>query len=155
MTERDLEDTLREHLQYDSETGLFLRKKGRNKEKIAGSISSNGYVVIKVSNKAYMAHRLAWLFMTGAFPFLFIDHVNGVKNDNSFSNLREVTKSQNSQNVKRIGVRKRKNTYDARIMTGGQSTYLGSFKTRTEACSAYLTAKKKLHVVASSHCFKD
>jgi hypothetical protein len=155
MTERDLEAAIMEHLYYAPETGLFFRKKGRNKGKIAGSKTSYGYISIKVGNKAYCAHRLAWFFMYGKLPSLFIDHINGIKNDNVFTNLREVTKSQNSQNVKRIGVRKRKSTYDARIMTEGQSTYLGSFKTRAEACTAYLTAKQKLHVVASSHCFKD
>jgi hypothetical protein len=39
-------------------------------------------------------HRLAWLYMTTAWAKE--DHVNGVKDDNRFANLREVTRQQNS-----------------------------------------------------------
>ena len=35
-----------------------------------------------------MAHHLAWLYMTGEWPEYDIKHVNGLKDDNRFSNLR-------------------------------------------------------------------
>lgn len=154
-TEGGLEDELRSRLEYAPETGLFIWKRGRNTGKTAGSVTSYGYVAIKIKGRAFLAHRLAWLYMKGSLPLLYIDHINGIKEDNVFSNLREVTQSQNSQNVRRVGVRERNKRFDARIMTEGQSTYLGSFGSHAEAYSAYLTAKKELHSVASSHCFKD
>ena len=143
-----------EWLSYLPNTGTFVWINGRYKGLEAGFVRSDGYVQIKFKNKSYLAHRLAWLFSTGHWPTLFIDHINHDKSNNSFANLREVTKSENCQNVKRRGTRKKYNRYDARIMTDGVSKYLGSYETEEEANSAYLNAKKTLHTVASDNCFK-
>ena len=147
-------DELKELLIYNKETGIFTWKQGRFSGKQAGFTRSDGYVQIKVKNKPYLAHRLAWLYVTGAFPLLFIDHIDHNKDNNVFTNLREVTKAENCQNVERKGIRKRQERYDARIMVNGQSKFLGSFDTEDEAKQAYLTAKKELHTVASTNCFK-
>lgn len=108
-------------LSYDEESGNFRWKKmpveaftetekfsleslanrwnGRFAGKIAGNKNKgNGYVVIKVFGKKLRAHRLAWLIKTGKWPE-FIDHKNGIRDDNRWENLREVTKQENNLNA--------------------------------------------------------
>lgn len=54
--------------------------------------------MIKTCQHIYRAHRVAWLYMTGEWPPGEIDHINGDKQDNRFSNLRICTHQQNNHN---------------------------------------------------------
>lgn len=82
---------LKELLEYDPETGDFhwRVRPVRCKQnatwnsawagKIAGTISTYGYVMINVQHYQPMrAHRLAFLYMTGKFPQVDVDHINGI-----------------------------------------------------------------------------
>jgi len=93
---------LKEVLAYDSESGLFTWKVSRNgvsAGKVAGNVHKNtGYVAIKIDYIVHSAHRLAFLYMTGAFPENQTDHINGVTHDNRWRNLRPVTISENLRN---------------------------------------------------------
>lgn len=99
---------------------------------------------ITVDGKAYAAHRLAWYLMKGYWPKI-IDHINRDPLDNRFSNLREVTRKENQQNIKGLGYSKYGNRYVARIVIDNKTKYLGTFNTAEEATSAYLSAKKEYH----------
>jgi hypothetical protein len=125
---------------------------------VAGGINVPGYRVIKILGKTYRAQRIIWLIKTGNWPLFFIDHINGIKTDNRWSNLRQVTNALNTQNrtkanadnvVGLLGVRKRldKRTrpFYACIDVGNKTHSLGSFVTAEEAHAAYLIAKKKFH----------
>lgn len=94
---------LKELLRYDELTGQFIWLKQQNSRalvgSIAGSICKNGYVVIGINNIGYSAHRLAFLYMIGEIPEA-IDHINGQKSCNIWSNLRMATSSQNRLNSK-------------------------------------------------------
>ena len=91
---------LEERLSYDRETGLFIWRMARADKigAIAGKREHHGYIQIVIDGRAYMAHRLAWLWQTGGWPLREIDHVNGHKDDNTWNNLREATRSQNCIN---------------------------------------------------------
>jgi hypothetical protein len=65
---------------------------------VAGCLQHNGYRHIGVLGKVYSAHRLAFLYMTGKFPLDEVDHKNHERSDNRWSNLREVTRLENSRN---------------------------------------------------------
>lgn len=59
---------LKELLHYDSETGYFtwIKRNGRMAAgSRAGGIRGEGYVQIILRGRAYQAHRLAWLWVTG------------------------------------------------------------------------------------------
>ena len=98
---------LKSILIYNPETGIFTwrhrhdadkRWNTRYANKIAGSTDSNGYIQIHINKKLFMAHRLAFLYMTGEHPREFIDHINGIRNDNRWENLRNASHSENQQN---------------------------------------------------------
>jgi len=92
---------LMELLEYDSSTGAFYWRVNRGPQKIgspAGTLNKVGYVQITIDRKIYLAHRLAWLYVNGAFPSYDIDHINRVKNDNRIENLRIALPSENHQN---------------------------------------------------------
>jgi len=131
---------------YDPETGVFTRLCGVKRGHPAGSVKPNGYVRINFGRgPLYAAHRLAWLYMTGEWPKHQIDHINRVRSDNRFCNLRDVSVSLNALNKGAAGVswdkRKKKWRFDLRF--AGQRVW-GRRSTREEAASAYLAAKDRL-----------
>ena len=93
---------LKELLHYDPETGVFTRLKSTTSNAricdIAGYKKQDGYLLIGINIKQYFAHRLAFLYMTGKFPQKQIDHINTIRDDNRWSNLREANNQQNSYN---------------------------------------------------------
>jgi hypothetical protein len=152
------QERLRELVHYCPETGIFthLESKGRKKAgTTAGSLRLDEYVYIMISGTRAMAHRFAWLYMTGEWPVADIDHIDGNKSNNSFNNLRDVSRSVNAQNQNRakrtsktgyLGVRYHgPNKFVAAISVNGKSIYLGVFGDSLDAHNAYLTAKRKLH----------
>jgi hypothetical protein len=149
---------LRELLHYDPETGLFTRLVVTcNKVKIgdvAGSLHYSGCLNIRVEGKIYQAHRLAWLYMTGAWPTSDIDHMNGRRADNRFCNLRDVERVVNNENqrsAKRsnktglLGANPWQGRFMSQIQVRGKKIYLGMFDTAEEAHAAYLKAKRIHH----------
>ena len=150
-------ERLRELLHYDPETGVFTRLVRSGPAKVgdaAGTATTSGYIQIRVDGGQYLAHRLAFLCMTGEWPSQFVDHVNGVRDDNRWSNLRPATPSENLQNVRRaradsqtglLGVSRDRQRFRAQIKVDGQHIYIGTFDTPEQAHAAYLAAKRKLH----------
>lgn len=141
-------------LRYEPDSGLFYwitppKQHPRMRDYAAGGIAT-GYVVIKIDNQKYKAHRLAWLYVHGEWPCGDIDHANGCPLDNRISNLRIATNPQNQANRRRDfgkdvakGVRALPSgKYQARISVAGRLLCLGSFTTEQEASSAYLGAAK-------------
>lgn len=89
-------ERLREVLEYDPAIGVFrwlIKPCGQiSIGDIAGCRHGEGYVQIRVIGRIYLAHRLAWLYMTGEWPISLIDHRNLDRSDNRWSNLREAKK---------------------------------------------------------------
>lgn len=151
-------ERLRELLEYDPETGVF-KWKVANSPRVrvgdaTGHICRKGYSHIGVDGFVYLAHRLAWLWMTGAFPVEEIDHINGARSDNRFANLRQASKHLNSQNrhkpssrnkVGFLGVTAKKKGFQASISVDGNHRYLGLFNTEELAHLAYLAEKRRSH----------
>ena len=146
-------------LDYDPITGVFRwrvnRGRGVKAGDVAGSHDSQGYRQIGISGRMYLSHRLAFMLMTKAWPVAQIDHINGVKDDNRWSNLRDVYRGVNTQNQRKaqknsktglLGASQDKaGRYQATIKLNGKTRYLGAFNTAEEAHQAYLEAKRKLH----------
>lgn len=149
---------LRHFLSYDPDTGVFTWVRHHKRTDVIGKkagCKSNGYLIIRIDQHNYMAHRLAWFYMTGEWPEDQIDHRNLVRSDNRWSNLRAANNGQNMQNihahsdsltgVKGVTMDHRNGRYNAKIMVDRQSYYLGGFDTADEAGAAYVEAAKRLH----------
>jgi len=99
------QEELKRQVHYDPESGEFTRlvtSGGKKKGDKAGYIvkvkSGKKYILISANGKPHHAHRLAFLYMLGRFPINETDHISGDGTDNSWSNLRECTRSNNSRN---------------------------------------------------------
>ena len=149
---------LRKILSYDPSTGIFIwRQKFRRtfpNGKVAGSKHSAGYISIAIFNQKRLAHRLAWLYVTGNEPTEHIDHINGQKSDNRFCNLREVTRFGNLQNIRTatkanrvgfLGVSAHQGKWRAQIMVNGKQIRASGFNTPEEAHQKYLDLKREHH----------
>ena len=150
---------LKEVFEYNPSDGVFtrrLKQTGIAKGSISGSKSNEGYLVTSVDGKLYKCHRLAWLYITGEWPQGQIDHINGIRSDNRFENLRDVSKQSNVENQRKpqrsnkstgvLGTFKRGTKFVARIAHNNTKIYLGTFNTLEEASAAYIAAKRVLHV---------
>ncbi len=142
-------DRAREVLRYEPFTGVFTRAVWPRAGQPTGAKHSAGYTQLSIDGKLYRAHRVAWLYVTGRWPTELIDHINGVKDDNRLSNLREATESQNHHNARvrrhnRIGLKGVQQvgsrSFSARITVAGKFRYIGTFSSPEAAHMAYCNA---------------
>lgn len=144
---------LRRILHYSPDTGIFTRlvsKGGRKVGESAGHFRYDGYSQIKIEGYMYLSHRLAWLYMMGEFPEE-IDHINHVRNDNRWINLREASSQENAQNQSMrntnksgftgVSWHKASNKWQADICVGYKGKYLGVFKELSDPVKARLDAE--------------
>ena len=148
-------ERLREVLSFDPESGVFTWRVSNGRRAVAGReagfVHSKGYRRIRIDGALYEAHRLAFLFMTGAWPTQGIDHRDGDPSNNAWSNLREATPSQNRANSRPQcsalpkGVSWNGSGFRARISANGDRVHLGTYATPAEAALVYKAAAKDLH----------
>jgi hypothetical protein len=99
LTQQILQDLLN----YDPDSGIWTWRNPlpRSKMKpgdLAGRITSHGRRQIRIASGFYYSARLAFLYMTGDWPVDQVDHINRIRDDDRWINLREATQSQNSFN---------------------------------------------------------
>lgn len=156
------QDNLKAILRYVPETGQFYWvewRPGVRRGKPAGCVwkaprADYRIIVIRIDGRLYKAHRLAWLYMTGAWPVGEMDHRNNDPLDNRWTNLREATRTENNRNMR---MRSRNSTgekgvslsrggrYVASITVMRKTIYLGTFDILEEAAEAYRSAAAKYH----------
>ena len=117
---------LREVLTYFPESGDFYwtdkAPLARTRGLRAGKPEGKGYWTIGLKGQGFLAHRLAWFYMTGEWPSQQIDHINRVRLDNRWVNLREASNSLNQRNRGLRGLTRvtRRNTWRAGISINGK-----------------------------------
>jgi hypothetical protein len=149
--------TARKLLRYDPRTGTLRWKVARSGVR-AGAVA--GWVdattknrQIRILGRSYLAHQIVWLLHTGVFPTFEINHKNGNRDDNSWSNLRPTNrqciganrgKNRNNTSGFKGVVRWPDGRWRAQIGKNRRSIHLGLFETIEEARAAYIRAAIKL-----------
>lgn len=145
-------------IEYDAATGVFRwrhrpdQSKAWNTKyagKIAGYSSVRGrqtYWALSMQNYPILAHRLAFIYMTGVAPDL-IDHIDGDGLNNAWANLRPADKITNGANSRRritntsgykgVCFSKAQQKWRASINHNRKHIALGYFDTPEEAHAAY------------------
>jgi hypothetical protein len=96
-------EMIRRILNYDPKTGIVTWKTPGPARRLGvplGTKTSKGYLRISIQKKALLLHRAIWVIMTGNQPTNYIDHINGIKTDNRWLNLREASHAENGWNAK-------------------------------------------------------
>lgn len=133
---------LRDQLSYCQETGVMTWKIGSEKStRSVAELADDGYLMVKIKvdgvQRRFMLHRLAWFMVHGVMPEGEIDHINGDRQDNRLSNLRDVCRSENCRNAAKrkdntSGVSgvywdKRLGAWRASVRADGARHYVGVF----------------------------
>jgi hypothetical protein len=151
--------TLKTLLQYNPETGEFIRLQTHGtrglKGKVAGTKQGAGYIQIKLLGKFQQAHRLACLYMTGKWPEKEVDHMDGNPGNNVWINLRECTPSENQYNtrlpknntsgVKGVSYNKASKKWVVQLSVRGMRPYLGRYDDLELAEFVANEARQKYH----------
>jgi hypothetical protein len=129
---------------YDKQTGDLI---GKRKGRPIRAKHRNGYYCCRCGDKQAFVHRIIWKMVTGDdVGDMFIDHINGDKNDNRIENLRLATKEENAHNrrgntnVSAVG-----NRWRARVIYQGKQVLSKYFVTEDEALNAVKAAKEKFY----------
>jgi hypothetical protein len=156
-------------LDYNPETGLFRWKRRpvddfvnerackiwntRFAGSVAGSMRADGYIHIHIDYKLYMAHRLAWLYVLGEWPHDEIDHADCIRSNNTFSNIRAATSTQNKANrsVSSVSVSKlkgamwdnRRKKWRSEIRLDSKQKHIGYFDCPAAAHFYYIVEADK------------
>lgn len=151
-------DRLLEVLAYDRGTGLFTCRQQRGTKRagdVAGGLDASGYVCIEIDHRRYLAHRLAFLAVTGDWPKLRVDHIDGDRSNNRWSNLRDASVMTNQQNLRRamsssstglLGAHAAPGgRFRSSIRIAGKLQHIGTFDTAEAAHDAYVVAKRIHH----------
>lgn len=109
----------------------------------------NGYLFGRLFDRAVRAHHVIWAIMTGEWPTKQIDHLNGIRSDNRWANLRHVEPVENSHNLcrsrrntsGRVGVARAGRGWQAYINRDRKRVSLGCFATFDEGAEARATAE--------------
>lgn len=163
-------DHLRESLEYDATSGEltwrarperhFKSRRAFNtwNAKYAGrrafcTSRPNGYFSGTFNGVEMLAHRVAWLLISGKWPEEDVDHIDGVRSNNAAKNLRAVSRTENMRNrgwkgneagAMGVYIHKATGLYAARIYEKGKVVSLGYFKTLKDASNARFAAESKL-----------
>lgn len=115
-------------------------------------IDSYGYLQCKAGPHVHLVHRIIWKMVTGESPNE-IDHINGCRADNRWSNLRSTSHQENSRNkaiegrnssgIMGVSFRIESGTWRSRIKVNGRDIWLGSFPTKEAAARTRKAAERR------------
>lgn len=142
-------EVVSQRVSYDPLTGRLRWLKGQRQDMpILSQITNKAgntyiYFTFGVGGRNYnlRGHRVAWLLQTGRWP-VEVDHKDGDGLNNSWENLREVSRQDNSRN-------NRKFSHNSSGLSGV------SFKDKLHKWRAYITVEGKQRHLGNFDCLLD
>jgi len=140
---------------YSPQTGNVYRSQQQGRNGARGVIrgkNPGGYLHFQYKGKMISCHRAAFQLRNIDPTGMEVDHINGIRADNRWENLRLVTSRDNANNKsfhrngRKVGARfcNQKNKWLSEIIIGGKSNHLGFFLNEDDAHNAYIEAKTAL-----------
>lgn len=159
-------EQVRSFFTYDPETGELRWRNAAGRwgripaGTLAGRVNHEGYRYITIQGKQYRSCRLIWLYMTGEWPSVTVDHADTDPTNDRWGNLRLADLSEQKRNNKR----RRDNStgfkcviyyndpryrdgkhYRYRFSTYGKTIHGPRYLTAEEAYAAYCAIIPKYH----------
>jgi hypothetical protein len=134
------QDIAQKHFTYYPETGVLVY----NGDCVYSTYNYLGYSIMYIDGTKYQLHRFIWFYVYGTWVDI-IDHINGDKQDNRITNLRDANTRENAlnntaaRNGKLPGAYRYSNKKWKSIVNSidGCSVVLGIFDTERSASLAY------------------
>lgn len=126
------------------------------------ALDLKGYVTVSIFGRQIRAHRLIYFMVVGVWPDCQIDHINGIKSDNRWSNLRPASRRENQRNTRKprnntsgfkgvvFDKANKKWYFQLRMDDGSRFTKTG-FKTREDAAAACRVKREEIHGEFANH----
>ena len=144
------------HFAYSPLTGALVWKVPKGSRALAGApagaLDARGYMGVTINKRPYKNHRIIWLMVTGHWPPVEIDHINGIRHDNRLVNLRAVNRTENTRNaaqrkdnssgVTGVSWDKSRQKWFACIKVNRKTKPLGRFTDKNDAIKARQRAEK-------------
>lgn len=142
---------------YDPVTGVMThRETTTNRVKVGDPVGhlhhTSGYLQTRLGGKTVKVHRVIWFYQTGAWPSEDVDHIDGNRSNNAWSNLRQCSREDNLHNMRAKnprsgfkGVVQRGGSFMVRIRTKDKIHHIGSYSSAEVAASAHDEAALRLH----------
>ncbi len=141
--------------EYNPTTGELIRRVTMSSRAQAGDVAGNdcghGYLKVSVNYKQHYVHRVIWLMVHGEWPGE-IDHIDHDRGNNKLSNLRVVSRLENSRNssmkstnksgVNGVSWAKKANKWHATIWDKGKMFHLGYFGNLADAAQVRYDAEQ-------------
>lgn len=153
------QDLVRKLFNYSKTTGKVTYRRPCHRNDIGDDVGyahSGGYISVSIGKTEYLLHRIIWLYVKGYLPEQ-VDHINHIRNDNIWTNLREVNNTINSMNtsvsknsttkVNGVSFIKAKNKYRAYIMVDRKQISLGLYTNLEDAKEA----RRKADIIYGFH----
>lgn len=148
---------------FEYQDGFLVWKKSTGTIKAGKkveSVSNRGYVVVQISGKRYLAHRVIWMLLNCRMPAM-IDHIDGNKQNNLIDNLREVDntlnhwnerkRSTNNSGYKGVWWHKQSKRWEAACRVNGKQITIGRFERIEDAVEAVKKFREQQHGEYANH----
>lgn len=160
FSEKEISLIKEKNLTYNPVSGRFSDVNGYRDT----VIGVDGYRVVNINKKKYKAHRLVFLMSGLNLENKEIDHINNIRIDNNWLNLRVVTKEQNQANsllrkdsttkIKGLSFHKVKNKWIGRVQHN-KKRYEVSSVVKEITIEKLINLRNKLHGKFANNGYKD
>ncbi len=146
------------NIRYAPSTGKISRFHLQYKRWVSTQNTPNnkGYLRINIGRRLYMEHLVGFFIVMGRLPRvgMEIDHINGIKTDNRWCNLREVDRHENCTNrVEHRSGRipgpafiKDRNAWRSSLQHLGEMFRMGNYRTEIQAKIVYDCAWRMVYL---------
>ncbi len=149
---------------YDRDSGVVFSRTCRPNVKRGAPVGNlkYGYLRVCFEYQLYQLHRIIWRMVTGEDPGEHeVDHVNGNRSDNRWTNLRLCVRKNNQRNkciqknntsgVKGVSLDTRSGLWRATLKVNGKQVLSRYFRDVADAIEAVTEARKEHHKEFANH----